>query len=88
MSRTHRKCSISIIVSPNDCRPRSLPIIEMCIRDTLEMFVDQALNDDGFLPDCRRTYLLVIAHHNDLTAEIEGQQRHDVALTGLVVDEG
>ena len=66
---------------------RHPPIIEMAVRDVLEVCGDEPLNNIEVLADSQRADLLVITDHYHPLSEVASNERHHVTLTRLVDDD-
>src|SRR6516162_7493522 len=72
---------------PRQVVNRDLAVVQIGVRDALQVLKDEVLNDAEILADSRRADLFVVPDDEHGFAEIEGRQRHDVALAGLVDDD-
>src|SRR5260370_11240018 len=59
----------------------------MGIRDSSEVLEDEVLNYAQILTDGRRADLLVVADNKHRLAQVQGDQRHHVALAGFIDDD-
>ncbi|TKS58075.1 MAG: hypothetical protein EWM72_03240 [Nitrospira sp.] len=65
---------------------RKPAVVEMPIPNSVQVFINEVLDFGQILPHGFGADLFVVTHYNDLPAQIEGEQCHDVALAGLIND--
>src|SRR5580704_2447505 len=63
-----------------------LPVVQIRVRDSPKVLEDEVLNDAQILADGRRADLLMVADDEHRLAQVQGDQRHHVALAGFVDD--
>src|SRR5580692_124411 len=64
-----------------------LPVVKIGVGDSPEVLEDEVLNNAQILADSRRADLLVVADHEHRLAQVQGDQRHHVALAGFIDDD-
>src|SRR6266581_2282585 len=90
ISGTHRKCSTRQVMPPKrlarEVIDRDLPVVEIGVRYTPQVLKDEVLDYAQILPNSRRADLLVVAYNQHRLAQVQGDQRHHVALAGFIDD--
>src|SRR5258708_31033895 len=64
-----------------------LAIVQIGVGNSAEILEDEVLNHAQILADGRGADLLVVADNEDRLAQVQGDQRHHVALAGFVDDD-
>src|SRR5215467_9380501 len=67
---------------------RGLSVVQMAVRNPLQELVDEILNNGRFLSHRGGADLLVVAHDNDVPAQVKRHQSHNITLTGFINDYG
>src|SRR5215831_16883258 len=66
---------------------RNLPVVQIGIRDSAQILIDEILDHAQILADGRRADLLMVADNEYRLAQVQGDQGHDVTLAGFVDDD-